>query len=112
MENNNIKRGDTIICINIRNLNSNFNPPPLKLNGEYICQGIKICPCGAKSFDVGLAPLTNKSISCNTCARETNNESIWWCSAIRFIKKKSKEEQIAEALEKEDYETLHKLQNN
>lgn len=109
MENNEIKKGDTIICINNGILKQYLIPPPLKLNGEYICQNIRICPCGHKSFDVGITHDINNLLNCSECSRKTSGEDIRWCAASRFIKKKSKEEQIAEALEKEDYETLHKL---
>ncbi len=113
MENNNdIKKGDTIICINTGKLVPNNTPPPLKLNGEYICQNIQICGCGNMTYDVGISRNPEHSHGCNTCNRQTMGEDIRWCSAERFIKKKSKEEQMAEALEKEDYETLQFLKDN
>lgn len=43
---NDIKIGDTVICINNSNYTKNIDSPPLKLNGEYIVQGINTCKCG------------------------------------------------------------------
>ena len=43
----------------------------------------------------------NNLLNCSECSRKTSGEDIRWCAASRFIKKKSKEEQIAEALEKQ-----------
>lgn len=107
------KIGDIAICIKVGALNSkNLNPPPLRLKGEYVVNGIRTCGCGHLTLDVGITSST-QIINCGMCPRVTHNEPIWWCSASRFVKKdeKSIEEQIAEAVGNEDYELAEKLKN-
>ena len=119
---NNVKVGDTVICINIAKLGSNVKgiAPPLKINGEYIVGAINTCACGVITYDVGISSPSN-TITCTSCLRKTNSEPIWWCSASRFVKKqnlyekdsksetKSKEERIKEAIAIENYELAAEL---
>lgn len=100
------KIGDIAICVNDKTLDKRPGVnPPLRLNAEYIIQGVKICPCGHVTLDIGISGRPS-DYRCSKCSREVLNEPIWWCASSRFTKKKSKEEQMEEALKKEDYETL------
>ena len=119
-QDNDIKVGDTIICINAGMVPGAIHtPPPLKLNGEYILQAINVCACGTTTYDIGIAHPIKGVLYCNGCSRETSNEPIWWCATERFVKKqsgkntesetKSKEERIKEAVATENYELASEL---
>lgn len=108
--NNEIKIGDVVICIRVGSLpNQEAVPPPLKLKAEYIVQGIKICACGRKMFDVGIAAIFEISVC--TCGVEFHNESIYWCASERFVKRDTRSiaERITEAIETENYELAKEL---
>lgn len=100
----NWKKGDIAICINVDSLtNKPGLTPPLRLNSEYIVQGVKICVCGFVTLDVGL-PSRTGVIQCE-CDRIVMNEPIWWCTAKRFVKKKTDtfaDELIEQALKIEE----------
>lgn len=110
----NWKVGDIAVCIKVGKLGDSLNtekPPSLRLNAEYIIQNIYQCPkCRGVAFDVGLGNFGDDGTQC--CTETIPCKEIHWCASLRFAKKKTKEEQIAEAIEKEDYELADKLTNN
>ncbi len=105
-----IKKGDTVICINTGYLGGipDATNPPLRKGSEYLVSGIDVCPCGVVALDVGIAATAGATNNCY-CGRATQNEPIWWCDVKRFVKKQSLEEQKEEALKNEDYATLARL---
>lgn len=108
------KKGDIAICVTVGQMtNQKGTPPPLRKDMEYIVQGVKICACGSITLDVGFGAMGITVMCCSGCTRKTMNEPIWWCSAKRFVKKdlRSKEEQIAEAIESENYELALEIKN-
>ncbi len=112
MENNKIKVGDVVICINNGNIGvGEYLNPPLKINGEYVVQAINICPCGSIKYDVGLTRGCEMIQLCVGCTRKVHGDSIWWCNPKRFIKKDTRSfaERITEAIETENYELAKEL---
>ena len=110
----NWKVGDIAICIKVGSLEGmTGNPPPLRLKGEYIVQNTYQCPkCRKVSLDVGLG--SNGLLGTRCCSERIPIKEIHWCQSERFVKKdlRTKEEQIADAIAKEDYElaeTIKKL---
>lgn len=112
---NNWKKGDTAICVNVGTFpgQSPGNLPALRLNAEYNVNAIKVCECGEINLDVGL-PLNDDSggVKCTCGARSSPTTGIWWCRSTRFVRKQSKEEvekQLEEALVEENYELAQEL---
>ena len=109
----NWKTGDIAICVKVGKLdNKEGVAPSLRLNAEYVVQNIYQCPkCKRTALDVGLGSNSKKGTSC--CTERIPCKEIHWCGSQRFVKKdlKSKEEKIAEAIEKEDYELAEELKN-
>lgn len=87
--------GDFAICINNSNMSPNGIPPPLKLSVEYTILDIKICKCGVVYLDVGISHV-GEYLNCNNCGIKILNQSIWWCSSKRFIKRRSFLDEVAE----------------
>lgn len=113
----NWKVGDIGVCVNVSYVGHKHGVgegyPPLRLNAEYVVQNICECiKCKRISFDVGLNAMTPRGIVC-VCNTPLLNNGIYWCASERFVKKdlRTTEEQIAEAIEKEDYELAEQLKN-
>lgn len=113
----NWKSGDIAVCVNASHIGHDQSKgnyyPPLKLNAEYIVQNIYECiKCKRLSFDVGLTARNPKGIIC-VCNSPLLNNGTHWCQSERFVKKdlRTQEEQISEAIEKEDYELAEQLKN-
>ena len=110
----NWKIGEIAICINVGALNKNINTeglPSLRLNAEYVIQNVTECPkCKHSALDVGLPNHDPRGTVCY-CGEYVPCKDVHWCASERFVKKKSKEEQISEAIEKEDYELAEKIKN-
>ncbi len=106
----NWQKGDVAICIDTGDVGGNpaYESPPLRKDAEYIVSAVAVCPCGNVTLDVGIGTEPNARNHCS-CGRNTSGDSIWWCAARRFVKKQSMEEQIAEALSKEDYLEVKRL---
>lgn len=104
------KEGDIAICVNISPMDPiSTGVPPLRLNSEYIVQNVYQCPkCKTISLDVGIGSINGTKC---LCQENIPCNNIRWCSSKRFVKKniKSKEEQIEEAIKKEDYELAEQL---
>ena len=104
------KIGDVGMCVKIGALEgaSHLASPPLRYNAEYLVQNVYQCPkCRAISLDVGLsAPIeVDESFMGTQCCTEfIPCKEIHWCSAMRFVKRKTKQEQLVAAIEEEDYE--------
>lgn len=107
-----IKVGDTIVCINNKKVRPNTIAPPLLLNYDYIISRIHNCSCGKTFYDVGLGSDPKIRLTCSSCDETIDNDPTHWCDSVRFTKKKSKEEKIAEALEEENYELLAEMRDN
>ena len=111
----NWKKGDIAICINTEKLDASQlgRLPALRLRAEYLVSAVHKCECGMVSLDVGM-PLVKGSggVSCVCGAKSSPNTGVHWCGAKRFVKRKPLEEQIAEAVENEDYELAEELKNN
>ena len=112
---NNWKKGDIAICVRVDRLSGQTLSsllPPLRLNSEYIVQGIKICECGAVALDVGLGG--NNGTECSVCkAISSPNSGIRWVSSKRFVKKRTKQEvnsELNEAVKEENFELASELQ--
>jgi hypothetical protein len=111
----NWKVGDIAICINNVNLDTHiegYEGPRLRLNAEYIVQGVYQCKCARLALDIGLNLSEDEVIIC-FCGRQVPTKSeIRWCDARRFVKKDTRtlEEQLEEALENEDYERVSIIQ--
>lgn len=112
------KIGDVAVCIKVGALNeedSNCELPPLRYKAEYIIQNIYQCPkCKAISFDVGLSSRllgTEGYVGTECCTEVIPCKGIHWCSSERFVKKKSKEEQLEEAIKEENYERASELRD-
>lgn len=113
----NWKPGDIAICINTGRISSLNNPksklPALRLHAEYLVNKVTTCECGNVTLDVGLSLSPgSKGTGCQCGATKSPFTGIHWASAVRFKKKDTRklEEQIAEAVSKEDYETAAELQ--
>ena len=105
------KKGDIVICKLVGGIYPRQTVcPPLSLNAEYIVKGVNLCPCGELYIDVGIFDKQHNCI----CGRVTLNETVWWCSVKRFVKKdmRSYEEQLEEAVANEDYEKASGLRDN
>jgi hypothetical protein len=107
------KKGDVGICINAGEIGPGKGlSPPLRLKAEYIIQDVFLCRCGELALDVGLSsPLHSNGTFCD-CRIVLPYSDVHWCAAVRFVKKKSKEETeeaIAEAVANEDYELADTL---
>lgn len=119
MEANNWKPGDKALCVKIGGPNDGSEYPPLRLNYEYVVNKVAICgECGAIALDVGLSLSNNTmekglGVKCECGAMHSPKTGIHWCAHWRFVKKDDRtiEEQIEEAVEKEDYELATKLRN-
>lgn len=116
MENNNWKPGDIAICVNTGRLDTNSDKgvlPSLRLKAEYIVNKVHLCECGSVSLDVGLGlGISSKGVECNCGALSSPKTGIWWCNAIRFVKKKTREaikEEMDEAIADENYELAQQL---
>lgn len=113
----NLKVGDIAVCVNVSYVGHKQAGdvyPPLRLNAEYVVQNIYECvKCKRISFDVGLNAMNPRGIVC-VCNTPLLNNGIYWCYSERFVKKnlRTKEEQISEAIEKEDYELAEKIKTN
>jgi hypothetical protein len=87
----NWKVGDIAICINPGRLPKQENAgfiPPLKKYAEYRVSRVDVCGCGRVRLDVGLN--TKRAMLCTDCSTITES-GIWWCAAVRFVKKEIKE---------------------
>jgi hypothetical protein len=113
MSENNWKPGDIAVCVKVGSImHKGGNFPPLRLKAEYMVQNVKTCECGSISLDVGL--YSEGGVSCSCDAKSSPHSGIWWCNAIRFVKKqtnKEVEEQIEEAVANENYELAQELTN-
>jgi hypothetical protein len=115
---NNWKAGDIAICIrtdNYSKANDKGQPPPLRLNAEYVVQSVYECTCGNVLLDVGLLIRDGvRCISCGNCQKTTPDSDIHWAGSRRFIKKefdtKFLEERLEYALEVEDYKMAADIQ--
>lgn len=110
------KIGEVAVCIKIGHIerNNDLCCPPLRLNSEYILQNIYQCPkCGETSFDVGLSSPTKDGEHLGTicCTEYIPCIEIHWCSSQRFAKKRTKEEELEEAIENENYEKAGELRD-
>jgi hypothetical protein len=111
----NWKPGDIAICINAGRLADNTIKgmlPPLRLNSQYVVQAVKTCECGCVSLDVGLYNELQCGTKCICGAVSSPGTHIHWANAIRFVKKKTREEiqeEIDEAVSEEKYELAETL---
>ena len=105
--------GDIAICVKTGDIGGDpdHNNPPLRKNSEYIVGKIHTCECGEQSFDVGLSTSIGKGTYCSCGAMMSPKTGIWWCSAKRFVKKQTKEEQAVEELLKTALEGKDELIN-
>lgn len=118
MENQNIKwePGDIAICVNAGLLPGQLDGeglPPLRQNLEYLVHAVHQCECGDYRLDVGLYTKSTGGTRCCCGAIAKPGTHIHWANAIRFVKKKSIkaiEEEIAQAVEQEDYELAFELE--
>jgi Zn-finger nucleic acid-binding protein len=114
------KIGDVAVCVKVGNLDDDRKgaPPPLRLNAEYLVHNIYQCPkCKGAALDVGFASesfgkegYTGTNCSKN-CTEHIPCKEVHWCSAMRFVKRKTKEQKLAEAIENEDYELAGELRD-
>ncbi len=111
MKNDQVKIGDTVRCINNKPFKPNTIPPPLLLNHDYVLNSKRNCKCGKIFYDVGLGSDVTIGLTCTSCNEIIENDARHWCDSVRFAKKKSKDETIAEALETEDYELLAEMRD-
>lgn len=113
----NWKVGDVAVCIKVGYFNGDDtegNPPPLRLNSEYIIQNMYKCPsCNTISFDVGLSSPCDENGNRGTicCTENIPCKEIHWCSENIFSKRKTKEEQLEEAIKEENYEKAGQLRD-
>ncbi len=112
----NWKKGDIAICVEVGNLGyMSGNPPPLRLNAEYLVSQVHVYECGSVYLDVGMCLPNEEGTHCLCGAVTSPKTGIWWCNASRFVKKqteKSKaelEEELQTALKHENYELASKL---
>ena len=110
------KIGEVAICVRVGALDgsSSLSAPDLRYNAEYIVQNTYQCPkCKCISLDVGLPSKENGDDYMGTqcCTEIIPCKEIHWCSAIRFVKRKTKQEQLVEAIEEEDYERAGELRD-
>lgn len=113
------KIGEIAVCIKVGSLNENpnvktGNPPPLRLNAEYIIQNIYKCPnCNTTSFDVGLSSPyhENEHLGTMCCTENIPCKEIHWCSENRFAKRKTKKQELEEAIKEENYEKAGQLRD-
>jgi len=115
-ENSKWEVGDVALCVKVGNLTDSPDagmPPPLRLNAEYVVNGVNICgDCGTIKLDVGLNSPGNEGTRCNCGAKTKPGTGIHWANAIRFVKKKTREairDEMNEAIHNEDYELARKL---
>jgi hypothetical protein len=117
MEDNNIKWevGDIAICKIVGNLPDNADPgepPPLRLNAEYVVNIVRVCECGGVTLDVGLSSRGPRGTRCPCGARASGKTGIHWANASRFVKKRTNsaiEVEIAAAIADENFELADKL---
>jgi len=115
----NWKVGDVAICIKVGRIegyahDNTSDYPNLRLNAEYIVNAVRICECGGVTLDVGLNSNSNKGTTCICGALSRPGTGIHWCAAQRFAKKRTREEikeEIAEAVQNEDFLTATELRN-
>jgi protein-arginine kinase activator protein McsA len=112
------KIGDVAVCVKVGVIDGSTDItklPPLRLNAEYVIQNVYQCPkCKEISLDVGISVIQdeqNKGLGTQCCSEFIPCAEIHWCSALRFAKRKNKEEQLEEAIEKEDYERAGQLRD-
>jgi len=112
---NNWEAGDIAICKivgNIPGCNQAGDPPPLRLNVEYVVHIARQCECGTWSLDVGLSSKGTAGTRCICGAVARPGTGIHWANASRFVKKKTREaiqEEIDEAIHDENYELAEQL---
>lgn len=113
----NWKIGEIAVCIKTGPLKPDHTSfPPLRLNADYIVQNIYQCPkCKKFSLDVGISSRLNakgQHVGTECCTERIPCIEIHWCASERFAKKKTKEEQIEEAIKEENYELAEQLKNS
>jgi hypothetical protein len=86
------KAGDIAICIDTKGY-IDGNPPPLRLNAEYVVSAVTVCECGTVKLDVGIC--ASKGTTCHCGAKSSPTSGIWWCYSKRFVKKETKHESDA-----------------
>jgi len=117
-ENSKWEAGDVAICKYVGDLptksSTNGKNPPLRMNAEYIVNGVHICECGTIKLDVGLYSELNGGTTCACGAISRPGTHVHWANASRFVKKKTREairEEMDEAIHNEDYELARQLDN-
>ncbi len=97
-----IRVGDTVLCIDDRNLGDGKGvPPPLVYKQKYLVKGTIKCPsCNSKFIDVGLISISDKHTECNECNNNIPGKNIWWCNVIRFVKSTPEEKSEEIVVEK------------
>lgn len=84
-----VKIGDTVICIDDRPKTTSLASPPLVYMKSYIVKGIEICKkCKVKAYDVGFK--SNDFTRCH-CDMFIPGKGIHWCDSRRFAKNISNE---------------------
>ena len=115
------KIGDVAICVKVGNLDGDSkkgSPPPLRLNSEYIIHNVYQCPkCREVALDVGISSeaIGRQGYLGTHCSKNCTEhipcKEVHWCSAMRFVKRKTLQEQIEQAVENEDYELAVELRD-
>lgn len=82
------EKGDIAICVKVDKLDGQKGNslPPLRKGAEYAVNSVRTCECGGVSLDVGISH--NGGINCLCGAVSSPTSGIWWCNAVRFVKKK------------------------
>lgn len=83
-----ITEGDTLNCVNSKNLPGNMVAPPLEEGAEYPALKVIACSCGKQHIDVGLKSEYNW-VSCYNCKEILpESDQIHYCHPSRFEIKK------------------------
>ena len=81
-----IKIGDTVICIDDRPFGNGI-APPVVYKQKYKVLDIQIHECGNKVLDVGFKLSDyHEFIKCLNCDLHYAGKKIWWCGINRFNK--------------------------
>ena len=100
--------GDIVIALT----NPKSPKSQMRVKGnEYVVQDVSYCSkCGRQSINIGTSTVTNNKVGCR-CGTFRNNLGLAWTKSYHFVKREDFEQELAEALEEENYELASLLRD-